>query len=88
MATKPLNSEEKESFEKMRKEYIRPVIFYSKRREQTKDTCFWNEEENKPYGSGWYYWFSAPGCLPEGNPMGPFTCETAAIRDCLNNFAD
>lgn len=32
--------------------------------------------------SGWYYWFCFPGCLPDGEPIGPFETEQEAIDDC------
>lgn len=28
---------------------------------------------------GWYYWYCLPGCLPDGDPIGPFDSEQAAI---------
>lgn len=31
---------------------------------------------------GWYYWFCFPGCLPDGEPIGPFNTEQDAIDDC------
>jgi hypothetical protein len=30
---------------------------------------------------GWYWWACFPGCLPDGEPMGPFESEEAAIED-------
>jgi hypothetical protein len=29
---------------------------------------------------GWYWWACFPGCLPDGEPMGPFESEQAAIE--------
>jgi hypothetical protein len=31
--------------------------------------------------TGWFYWYCFPGCLPEGDPIGPFETEDAAIGD-------
>jgi hypothetical protein len=31
--------------------------------------------------AGWYYWFCFPGCMPEGEAIGPFDTETAALAD-------
>jgi len=31
--------------------------------------------------TGWFYWFCFPGCLPNGDPLGPFETETAALND-------
>jgi hypothetical protein len=32
-------------------------------------------------GPGWYYWTCFPGCLPDGDPNGPFDTETEALED-------
>jgi hypothetical protein len=35
--------------------------------------------------AGWYWWTCFPGCMPEGDPMGPFDTEEAALaeaQDC------
>ena len=58
-------------------------IFYSDVKDQTEETCFFNDGE--PLGSGWYYWFCFPGCLPEGDPMGPFDTEDSARKDAIEN---
>ena len=31
--------------------------------------------------SGWYWWSCFPGCLPDGDPNGPFETEQEAIAD-------
>ncbi len=33
---------------------------------------------------GWYYWFCFPGCLPDSDPIGPFSRE----RDAIRNFRE
>jgi hypothetical protein len=30
---------------------------------------------------GWYWWSCFPGCLPDGEPVGPFETEEEAIAD-------
>lgn len=30
---------------------------------------------------GWYWQACYPGCLPDGDPMGPFPTETACLED-------
>ena len=30
---------------------------------------------------GWYWWACFPGCLPDGDPIGPFDTKQAAIAD-------
>lgn len=58
-------------------------IFYSDVKDQTDETCFFQDGE--PLGSGWYYWTCFPGCLPEGDPMGPFDTEDEAKKDAIEN---
>ena len=36
---------------------------------------------------GWYYWPCFPGCLPDGDPVGPFAAEQAAIEDARENIS-
>ena len=31
--------------------------------------------------AGWYWWSCFPGCLPDGDPIGPFSTEEEAIAD-------
>jgi hypothetical protein len=30
--------------------------------------------------TGWYWWACFPGCLPDGEPQGPYESETEAIQ--------
>lgn len=30
---------------------------------------------------GWYWWACFPGCMPDGEPCGPFATEAEAIAD-------
>lgn len=42
------------------------------------------DESYDPYNppvSGFYYWACFPGCLPRGDPIGPFDTEADAIAD-------
>ena len=55
-------------------------VFYRELSENTSDTVFWDEDDNEPYGEGWYYWYCLPGCLPDSSPIGPFETEQAAIE--------
>lgn len=46
----------------------------------------WNANIDKwseGYRAGWYWHACLPGCLPDGDPMGPFTSSRAAYRDAL-----
>jgi hypothetical protein len=31
--------------------------------------------------AGWYWWSCFPGCLPDGDPCGPFETEAEALAD-------
>jgi hypothetical protein len=33
------------------------------------------------FPEGWYYWFCFPGCMPDSDPIGPFTTEAEALAD-------
>lgn len=37
------------------------------------------DDEGDCLGTGWYYWFCSPGCLPEGEPIGPYDSESEAL---------
>lgn len=48
----------------------------------------WNRESlevtrgyQDPYTCGWYWWSCFPGCLPDGDPLGPFNTSTLAWKD-------
>jgi hypothetical protein len=36
------------------------------------------------YEPGWYWWSCFPGCLPDGDPIGPFATEA----ECVADFTD
>lgn len=38
-------------------------------------------EDGEPLRCGWYWQPCFPGCLPDGDPVGPFRSEAAAVRD-------
>jgi len=43
---------------------------------------FWNDGESYTFQfPGWYWWASLPGCLPDGEPMGPFASSHLALAD-------
>ena len=41
--------------------------------------------DNADTGPGFYWWPCFPGCLPDGEPIGPFQNEQEAITDALSD---
>jgi hypothetical protein len=41
----------------------------------------YRDEEDQPREPGWYWWACFPGCLPDSEPVGPFSSEEEAVRD-------
>jgi len=39
------------------------------------------EEEEEKLETGWYFWYCLPGCLPDGDPIGPFD-SYQSVLDC------
>jgi hypothetical protein len=37
---------------------------------------------------GWYWWSCCPGCLPDGDPTGPFETEAEALADARDGLSD
>ena len=44
------------------------------------------DEAEDAYGVGWYWWSCFPGCLPDGDPTGPFESEDDAMADATNGY--
>lgn len=40
-----------------------------------------HKADEADYEQGWYWWACFPGCIPDGDPMGPFATEEDAISD-------
>lgn len=40
------------------------------------------------YGRGWYWQACFPGCLPDSDPIGPFTTEAEALADAQSGAED
>lgn len=38
-----------------------------------------NEDPSSP--AGWYWWACFPGCMPDGEPSGPFATSRQALQD-------
>lgn len=49
---------------------------------------FWDDQDDGGDGNriyGWYWWPCMPGCLPDGEPTGPFRTSGAAYDDAMGN---
>jgi hypothetical protein len=49
------------------------------------EAFYLDSETGEPIVSGWYWWACFPGCLPDGEPDGPYPTEREAIQagqDC------
>ena len=49
------------------------------------------EREGEPgsvVDSGWYWWSCCPGCLPDGEPSGPFDTYREALLDAVDGLED
>ena len=39
-----------------------------------------DDSSSPPSEAGWYYWACLPGCLPDGDPCGPFPTMADAVE--------
>lgn len=46
------------------------------------------DDEGTPLPAGWYYWIAMPGCLPEGDPYGPYESENEALQEARSVYLD
>lgn len=44
-------------------------------------TRWWDDELDEPMRPGWYWWACFPGCVPDGEPSGPFANSRDAMYD-------
>ena len=52
-------------------------VFWHDGERTSEDDC-WADSDGKPLPEGWYYWTCLPGCMPEGDPIGPYPSEEEA----------
>ena len=45
----------------------------------------WGADTDEPLESGYYWWPCFPGCLPDGEPVGPFPTEEEALADARSD---
>lgn len=38
-----------------------------------------DSEADELLALGWYFWYCAPGCLPDSDPIGPYDSEAEAV---------
>lgn len=57
-------------------------VFWHDETECDPDSC-WIDDDGKPLPSGFYWWSCSPGCLPDGDPNGPYETELEAQREAL-----
>lgn len=43
--------------------------------------CDMRDEEGDPFEEGWYWQTGFPGCMPDGEPNGPFATQADALAD-------
>jgi hypothetical protein len=48
----------------------------------------WINDDGELHEPGWYWWSCFPGCLPDGDPCGPFETEAAALADARSGLED
>jgi hypothetical protein len=53
-------------------------IFYARRGELELDN------DGEPSEAGWYWWACFPGCLPDGEPFGPFATKDEALAKMID----
>lgn len=46
------------------------------------------DDDGSPLEPGWYYWPCLPGCLPDGDAMGPAASAASAEADARDAYAD
>jgi len=49
--------------------------------ESSQSAGYVEDEDGAPMADGFYWWACFPGCLPDGDPSGPFASEEEAIND-------
>ena len=47
-----------------------------------------DQDGGRSYGTGFYWWWCQPGCLPDSDPIGPFSTEDEALADSMPIILD
>ena len=62
-------------------------IFYHEQGDYP-DSEQWQDGDGDELPSGFYYWYCFPGCMPEGDPIGPFETEEEALTQAQEEAMD
>jgi hypothetical protein len=46
------------------------------------------DENGEPVEPGFYWWSCSPGCIPDGEPIGPYDTEHEATAEAIEPFLD
>jgi hypothetical protein len=57
------------------------VFYVDLSQEIWSDAMSVSDSKESGMASGWYWWSCFPGCLPDGEPFGPFATEAEALGD-------
>lgn len=74
---------EEERFEYMRRREFRLASMNTRDRERMLEAMV----EELGITGGWYWQACFPGCLPDGDPIGPFATEAEALADARESHA-
>lgn len=47
------------------------------------DAEAWKDGDGELLPAGYYWWACFPGCIPDGEPVGPFDTEEEAMADAM-----
>lgn len=62
-------------------------VFYWSDADAEFDSMYLPEDLEPTNRAGWYWQACFPGCLPDGDAIGPFDSEESAAADALEVFA-
>ena len=62
-------------------------VFWHDGERTSADDC-WTDTNGEPLSAGWYFWSCFPGCMPEGDPNGPYETEDEAWAEVEELWGD
>lgn len=66
--------------------YVTEMVAQLSRKQAQADSD--GDDEGPTPSAGWYWWSCSPGCLPDGDPQGPFATEAEALADAQEGCED